>query len=205
MPAPTCLILDFGGVLTTDLWESIRGCARREGLAGDAFLDLLKHDPRVRALYLGAERGEVAQADFERGLAEAAGLSPQGLFARLCTDLRPDETMLTYVARLRATGVRVGILSNSWGAGYFDPYDGYDLDDRADAVVISDHVGMRKPEPGIFTLMVDKLGVPAHECVFVDDMAANLPPAQALGMQVVHHTAAPATIEALTGLFAAFL
>jgi hypothetical protein len=58
--------------------------------------------------------------------------------------------------------VAVGVLSNSWGSGEFDAYAGYDLDRRFDAVVISDRVGLRKPDPAIYRLAADKLGVPPH-------------------------------------------
>jgi putative hydrolase of the HAD superfamily len=142
----TALILDFGGVLTTDLWESVRACARREGLPENALLGLLRDDPEIHRLFVGLERGEVSQADFETRLASAAAISSNGLLARMCADLRPDEAMLTAVAMLRDTGVRVGVLSNSWGSGYFSPYRGYQLDDRADAVVYSDQVRLRKPD-----------------------------------------------------------
>jgi putative hydrolase of the HAD superfamily len=99
------------------------------------------------------------------------------------------------------------VLSNSWGTGpwgegYFDPYDGYRLDELADAVVLSDQVGTRKPEPAIFELMLDRLNVPAKEAVFVDDVAGNLPAAKDLGMQVVHHTMSPVTLAELERLFA---
>jgi putative hydrolase of the HAD superfamily len=199
------LILDFGGVLTTDLFESIRGCARREGLPDNAILDLLSKDRHIRPLFVGLERGEVAQPDFERQLAAAAGLDADRLLSRMCADLRPDEPMLTAIATLRRRGARVGVLSNSWGAGYFDPYEGYDLHDRVDAVVLSDQVGMRKPEPGIFALMLDKLGVPASATVFVDDIAANLVPARDMGMAVIHHTHTPATFAEMARLFGTLL
>lgn len=206
MSRATALILDFGGVLTTDLWDSVRGCARREGLPDDTLLDLLRYDPRIHALFVALERGEVSQATFEAELGTAAGISPQRLLARMCADLQPDDAMLAATAALRARGVRVGVLSNSWGTGpwgdgYFDPYDGYRLDERADAVVISDRVGIRKPEPAIFELMLDRLGVPAKEAVFIDDIAGNLPAAQDLGMRVVHHTMSPVTLAELERLF----
>jgi putative hydrolase of the HAD superfamily len=207
MSRAAALILDFGGVLTTDLWESVRGCARREGLPDDALLDLLRHDPHIHRLFVALERGEVSQAVFEAELGAAAGISPQRLLGRMCADLQPDEAMLAATAALRAQGVRVGVLSNSWGAGpwgggYFDPYDGYQLDQRADAVVISDRVGVRKPQPEIFRLILDKLDVPAAAAVFVDDVVANLPAAQELGMQVIHHVSTPVTLAELERVFA---
>lgn len=199
---PTALILDFGGVLTTDLWESIRDFTRHCGLPADAILDLIGTDPDTRALYVGLERGEVSQPDFEQHLAARLGIPAAGLLVGLAAGLRPDEAMLDAVAALRAHGTRVAVLSNSWGSGpLVDPYDGYQLDARADVIVISDQVGLRKPEPAIFQLTVDKLGVPPTECVFVDDIAANLEPARDMGMHVIHHTATRTTTAALGRLF----
>jgi epoxide hydrolase-like predicted phosphatase len=200
-PTPAALILDFGGVMTTDLWESIRACARREGLPPDALLELLRHDTQIHQLYVGMERGDVSQADFEVRLAAAAGLPAEGLLARMCADLRPDEAILSAVAALRATGVRIGVLSNSWGTGYFSPYQGYDLEKRADALVFSDQVRLRKPEPEIFTLMLDRLGVDAASSVFIDDVAENLPPAEALGVTTIHHVDSAKTVAALESIF----
>ena len=199
--SPAALILDFGGVMTTNLWESIRSCARREGLPPDALLDLLRHDTQVHRLYVGMERGEVSQADFEARLAAAAGLRAEGLLARMCADLQPDEAVLSAIAALRTAGVRIGVLSNSWGTGYFSPYQGYDLEQRADALVFSDRVRLRKPEPAIFTLMLDRLEVDAASSVFIDDVADNLPPAEALGMTTIHHVDGAETVAALELIF----
>lgn len=112
--------------------------------------------------------------------------------------------MLAIVAELRASGVKIAILSNSWGSDDFDPYAPWNLSDLADVVIISDQVHMRKPEPAIFDLAIDKLGVTANQCVFVDDIAAYLEPARNLGMTVLHHTDAAATIRELRNLFSQF-
>ena len=198
---PTALILDFGGVLTTDLWASVRACARHEGLPDNALLDLLRGDPKIHPLNKGLECGEVDQIEFEAHLGAAAGISPDRLLARMCAALRPDQTMLDAVAVLRRAGTRIGILSNSWGSGYFSPYEGYDLENRADALVFSDQVRLRKPEPAIFHLMLDKLGVTATDSVFVDDLAANLVPASELGMRTIHHVDTRQTLAHLELVF----
>jgi putative hydrolase of the HAD superfamily len=197
----TALVLDFGGVLTSDLWESIRNCARRDGLPANALIGLLVEDPNIRPLFTALERGEVDQREFELALAGAAGVPPCGLLARMCADLRPNYSMLDVAARLRASGVLIGILSNSWGAGPFSPYEGYDLEARADAVVLSDQVGLRKPEPAIFSLILDKLGVDAVGAVFVDDVATHLPAAAELGFRTVHHVGTARTLAELERLF----
>jgi putative hydrolase of the HAD superfamily len=93
--------------------------------------------------------------------------------------------MLALVEQARAIGVRTALLSNSWGTGGYDVYSGYDIQRRFDAVVISDQIGIAKPDPTIYRLTVDKLGVSATKCVFVDDVPANLRPAAALRMATV--------------------
>jgi putative hydrolase of the HAD superfamily len=109
--------------------------------------------------------------------------------------------MTEAVAQARAAGVRVGVISNSWGTAPFDPYAGYRLDEQFDAVVISSDVGIRKPDPAIYLLAADKLGVAPALCVFVDDIPANLGPARKVGMAVVHHLDPVSTIRELERLF----
>jgi putative hydrolase of the HAD superfamily len=201
MSAKHALILDFGGVLTSDLWDSVRACARREGLHDEALLDLMRADPAIHPLFMGLERGEVHQHDFEMRLAAAAGISPEGLLGRMCAELQPNQPLLDAIPTLRKSGVRVGVLSNSWGTGYFDPYAGYDLDTKADAIVLSDQVGYRKPEIAIYQLMAELLEVHASEAVFVDDVAGYLPPASQLGMAVIHHTDTLSTLSQLGSYF----
>lgn len=196
------LILDFGGVLTNDFWEVLRGFARREGLDENTFAELFTKDPGGMELLRGLERGSIGQARFESELAARLGLSPDGLLKRLGADLRPDEEMLALVAELRAAGVKIAVLSNSLGSDAYDPYAPWELASRADVVVISDQVKLRKPEPEIFELVLERLGVPASECLFVDDIAAYLKPARAMGMAVWHHTDTAATVAELRRVFA---
>ncbi len=205
MTAATALILDFGGVLTSDFWEALRSFARREGLPNDTLVDLVTKDPAGSGLLRGLERGDIDQAQFEQEIAAHLGVPSAGLLERMAADLRPGDQMLDVIAELRARGVKVAVLSNSWGSDYFDPYAPWKLEDRVDAVIRSDRVHLRKPEPAIFDLAVDELNAPASECVFVDDIAAYLEPAQALGMTVIHHVHPDATIAELRRLFAAYL
>lgn len=200
----TALVLDFGGVLTNDFWGVLRSFAVREGIAEDALVDLVTKDPQGIELLRALERGSVGQAQFEQEMSVRLGLKPDGLLASMAADLRPDEEMLTAVAQLRAAGVKIGILSNSWGSDYFDPYAPWELETRADVVIVSDQVRMRKPDPEIFDLATDKLGVHPTACLFIDDIAAYLEPAKAKGMQVWHHTNTGETIAELRKVFAGF-
>jgi putative hydrolase of the HAD superfamily len=180
------LILDFGGVVTTDFYGALSAFCVREGLPPDAILHTLRDTAEGRAALAAVEAGEISQRDYEVALGQLLGVDDRGLLGRALTDLRPCEPVLALVDRARAAGIGTAVLSNSWGTGDYDPYDGYQLDQRFDAVVISDQVGLRKPDPAIYQLAAHKLSVPPAECVFVDDTEHNLSPAQALGMAVVY-------------------
>ena len=91
-------------------------------------------------------------------------------------------------------------MSNSWGSGTYDPYDGYGLDRLVDAVVISDQVGLRKPDPSIYELTAAKIGIPPQDCVFADDTKANLPAASKLDMKSVHFTDAQSGVAEIRHL-----
>jgi putative hydrolase of the HAD superfamily len=191
------LLLDFGGVITTDFFASIDDHLQRLGLPRGRFRQLVTTDSAGRALYHRLERGEVSQAAFERELAGLLGVDPGGLVAGMLAGLRPDRRIVQAAVRARAAGIRVGVISNSWGTEPFDPYAGYHLHERYDAVVVSGDIGIRKPDPAIYLVAAGKLGLPAGACVLVDDVAANLAPAAELGMATIHHTNSAATVREL--------
>jgi putative hydrolase of the HAD superfamily len=184
------LLLDFGGVLTTSLLEAIRRFCVECGLEPNALLDLFRHDPAGQRLLVDVECGAIGQPEFEAGIGELLGVDHERLVERLLGTVEPEPAILAAAERARAAGVRTGVLSNSWGLDPFDPYAGWDLAERFDAVVISHHTGTRKPDPAIYTLAAERLGLPCDACVFVDDLPHNLEPARALGMSVVHKTSA---------------
>jgi putative hydrolase of the HAD superfamily len=197
------LILDFGGVITTDFYACLSAFCVREGLAPDAVTRALSVIPAGRDTFMAAEAGRVPQRELELMLARQLGVSGEGLIARMLGDLRPRPEAADLAKRARAAGVATAVLSNSWGIGGYDPYAGYDLAALFDVVVISGQVGLRKPEPPIYELTVAKLGLRPEDCVFVDDTPANLATARHLGMAAVHFTGAPsdfAEIERLIGV-----
>ena len=179
------LIVDFGGVLTTRFRTALAGLCQREGLDPRLLHHVLREDPIGKATLYEAERGGVSQRDFEHRLGTLLGVSDEHLTARICADLRPCETMVGLIEQVRAAGIRTALLSNSWGSGEYDIYHGYDLGHLFDAVVISDQVGLAKPDMAIYELTLDKLGLPAKRCVFADDVPVNLAPAATLGMTTV--------------------
>lgn len=194
------LLLDFGGVLTTSLLEAIRRFCVECGLEPNALLDLFRDDPAGRRLLADVECGVISQPEFEKGIGELLGVEHEGLVERLLSSAEPEPAILAAAERARAAGIRTGVLSNSWGLRPFDPYADWSLAERFDAVVISEHTGTRKPDPAIYTLAAERLGLPCKACVFVDDLPHNLEPARALGMAVIHKTSADQLLTDLENL-----
>jgi putative hydrolase of the HAD superfamily len=188
------LILDFGGVITTDFYAALSAFCVREGLSPGAFVHALRDTSEGHGALAAVESGQISQRAYEQVIGRLLGVDDRDLVARALADLHPRPEIVDLVSHARTAGVRAAALSNSWGTGGRDPYDGYGLDDLFDAVVISDQVGLRKPDPAIYLLTAAKIGVPAADCIFVDDTAANLPAARDLGMATVHFTDAEAGV-----------
>lgn len=195
------LILDFGGVVTTDVVAELSAFCVREGLDPGAFGRVLRDDQEGRAAFEAVETGKISQREYEVTVGRLLGVDDHGLLTRALGGLRRRPEVMDLIQRARAAGIRVGLLSNSWGEGEYDPYHGYDLDAIFDAVVISGDTGMRKPDPAIYLIAADELGVPPRECVFADDTAANLPVAEELGMATVHFTGVAEGIGEISRLF----
>ncbi|MEU9149490.1 HAD family phosphatase [Streptomyces sp. NPDC048417] len=193
----TCLIVDYGGVLTTSLDDAVRGFEVREGLCEGAVEHTWYRDPAVVALTHDLERGRATQFDWNRRMGRALGIDSTDLLGRIFADSRLDESMVSVLARARASGLRIGLLSNSMGLAPWNMYRGFDIDAAFDAALISGQHGLRKPEPAVYELILKMLEVPGEECVFVDDNAVNLPPAEALGMATVLHRSAEHSVTRL--------
>ncbi|MEU9343186.1 HAD family phosphatase [Streptomyces sp. NPDC048278] len=183
----TCLIVDFGGVLTTSFDDAVRGFEVREGLPEGAVEKTWYRDPAMVELTHDLERGRATQYAWNRRLGRALGIDGTDLLGRIFADTRLDESMTSVVAQVRAAGLRAGLLSNSMGLAPWNMYRGFDIHASFDAVLLSAQHGMRKPEPAMYELILKMLEVPGDACVFVDDNAENLPPAEALGMATVLH------------------
>jgi putative hydrolase of the HAD superfamily len=191
------LLIDFGGVLTSNVFDSFAAFCRAEGLPPDTVRDLFRTDPAARDLLGELEDGTLANADFEARFAELLGVGPEDLIARLFAGMAPDEAMFDAVAAARRGGVRTGLVSNSWGE---EGYDRARFGELFDVLLISGELGVRKPHPEIYALAAERLGVPPERCVFVDDLPGNLKPAAAIGMATVLHRDAEATIPRLEAL-----
>jgi putative hydrolase of the HAD superfamily len=192
------LLVDFGGVLTTNVFESFRAFCLDEGLDPDAFLDLFRSDPAARADLRKVETGQIEEEDFARRIGERLGVErTDGLIDRLFARITPDGEMVAAVKRARSAGVKTGLLSNSMGSGR---YDRESFPDLFDGVVISGEVGLHKPQPEIFRLGAERIGLSPEECVFVDDLRENCEGAEAVGMTAVLHRGASSTLPELESL-----
>jgi putative hydrolase of the HAD superfamily len=195
---PAALLVDYGGVLTTSIWISFQSFCEAEGLAPNAVKETFVDNGPGLQLLRSLEKGEVADADFEQQFGELLGAEPEGLIERVFAGLRPEEAMLAIVGEVRAAGFPTGLISNSWGTGIYDraPMEIFD------ATVISGDVGLHKPQPEIYELGAERLGVPAAGCVFVDDLRENVAGAEAVGMTALLHRDPESTIAELRRLFA---
>jgi epoxide hydrolase-like predicted phosphatase len=193
------LLVDFGGVLTTNVFDSFRAFCAAEGLDPNTIKDKFRSDPRALGLLRQLEKGELTADEFAPQFADVIGVeSSEGLVERLFAGIGPDERMLDAVRSARRAGVRTGLISNSWGDGL--AYDPALMEELFDGVVISGEVGLHKPQPEIFELGADKIGVPAAECVFVDDLKENIAGAEAVGMAGILHRGSDSTVPELERL-----
>jgi putative hydrolase of the HAD superfamily len=191
------LLVDWGGVLTSDVFESFRAFCELEGLAPDAIASAFRNDVDCRNLLIAFETGTLPEEEFEVRFAPFLGVAAPGLIDRLFAGSAPDEEMIGAVRRARSAGIKTGLVSNSWGTRRY-PRDL--LDELFNGVVISADIGIRKPSPEIYALGAERIGLEPQACVFVDDLPFNLVPAAELGMATVHHRRTEETVPELERL-----
>jgi putative hydrolase of the HAD superfamily len=196
-PVRKGLLIDWGGVLTTNLFASFHAYCLETQIEPQALLGRFRTDPAARDLLIALEKGTLEEAAFEHDFAAMLGVEPQGLIDGLFAGVEPDQAMLDAVRMAHDGGVRTGLVSNSWGV---HRYPRELFAQLFDGVVISAEEGIRKPSRRMYELGAERAGVPAEECVYVDDLPFNLTPAAELGMAVVHHTSAETTIPELERL-----
>lgn len=202
-------ILDFGGVMTQPVSQMFKAFAAAVGLTSQEGRAV------VAAVYGGGPAGEGAIQQLERGditpeqlgvhlaraIAAVTGrhVAAEGLFEQMWGQLQLDDAMVEGIARLRASGVRTALLSNSWGARNY-PFGA--LEEIFDLLVISGTERLRKPDEAFYQLALERLAVAPGRSVFVDDLAANVTVAVRLGMHGIVHTSAADTLAHLEELFA---
>jgi putative hydrolase of the HAD superfamily len=184
------VISDFGGVLTTPLLDSFIAYQRESGIA---FEDLGAALAGAAAAHGGEhplfalEKGEITEAEFIGRLEEQLGRKMGSFRETYFAHLHPNQRMIDYMRELKGRGLRMALLTNNvreWEPHWRAKLP--DIDEIFEVVVDSAFVGMRKPERRIYELTLERLdGVPAGDCLFLDDIDANCEAAAEVGMQVV--------------------
>jgi epoxide hydrolase-like predicted phosphatase len=178
------VILDIGGVLEytpptghTAAWEAELGLAPGE------------LDRRMNDVFRGGSLGTVGLAEVHAALTERLALSPAdlerfmaGVWEEYLGSLNAELT--EWFAGLRPR-YRTGIVSNSFVGAREREQAAYGFGDLTDAIVYSHEVGVRKPDPAIYLLACDRLGVRPQEAVFLDDKEIAVEGARAVGMSAV--------------------
>jgi putative hydrolase of the HAD superfamily len=202
------VVSDFGGVLTSPLLDAFGAFQKDSGVSaaaiGAAMGAAAAADGRHPLFEL--EKGRITEAAFlaqlEAGLEAHLGrpVSLDGFGARLFAALEPNEPLFAYYRDLLGRGVRMAMLTNNvreWEQRWRALLP---VDEVFELVVDSAFVGMRKPEPEIYALTLERLGLPAGACAFVDDLEINVDAARAAGMHGIHHRDTDATIAELEQL-----
>jgi epoxide hydrolase-like predicted phosphatase len=202
------VVFDFGGVFTTSPFSGLHAWHVERGLDPEQGLRLVfgPYDQDTDHPWHRLERGEVAlmaAAEQIKAVAAEEGLELElsEMFGAMGGSDGVRTDMVDLVLDLRARGYRTALITNN----IKEFADGWramiPVDDMFEHVVDSSAVGMRKPDPRIYRLALDALGVEPAASVFLDDAEGNLVAARALGMRTVlvedDHTGAVAELERL--------
>ena len=189
------VIFDFGGVITSSPFEAFNRMEAERGLPHNLVRRINSANPDGNAWAL-FERAEIDAARFDSLFAQEARalgheLPGRDVLALLSGDIRAE--MVAALDWLKANGYRIGCITNNVPTGHGAQMSS--TADRAEAiaailarfdhVVESSKVGIRKPDPAIYRLACDALGVSPERCVYLDDLGINCKPAAALGMAAI--------------------
>ncbi len=184
------VIFDFGGVFTQSPFEVVRLHGEEIGADPEVILEVLfgPYDRDTDHPWHRLERGEIPIDEALREvnvLGVEAGLTvdPFRAFAKFGTGGSMADAMVERTRRLRADGIRTAMITNNvreFGDGWRSLIP---VDELFEVVVDSSHAGVRKPDPAIFHLALDALGVTPDRCLFLDDFPGNITAAEALGIQ----------------------
>jgi putative hydrolase of the HAD superfamily len=189
----------MGGVLTTDFFASMSAHCRRLGLPPDRFREVVTSDPTGRRLYHQIERGEITQTTFERAIAERLGVESRGLLRGFLADAQPNHAIINAADRARAAGIVTGWSRTRGGLNHTTLTRATNSPSGL-TPWSSGEVGLRKPEPAIYELAAERLGLPSSACIYVDDIERNLPAGRTLGMATIHHVNNAETLNQLERL-----
>lgn len=202
------VVSDFGGVLTTPLMQAFAAVQEDSGIPWEQFGAGMARAAELAGTQplFELERGAISEAEFVRqldaGMSEVLGreVTLHGFGEKLFAALHPNEQLIAFMRTLHGRGYRMAILTNNvreWEARWRAMLP---IDEIFELVVDSAFVGMRKPEPEIYELLLAQLGVEAATTVFIDDLEVNCDAARALGMNAVHFQSNEQTIAEVEAL-----
>jgi putative hydrolase of the HAD superfamily len=207
------VIADWGGVFTNPIVDTVNAWLAADLIDRDTYRTVMRgwvtqaYDGDAAGSWIHQlERGDCDPAEFERALAaqlvrtDGAQVPHAGLLSRMFAGSLTVPAMYDLMRTVRKAGFRTCLLSNSWGHG---GYPREVFPELFDAWVISSEVRMRKPEERIFRHAAELLGLRPEQCVFIDDMEANIEAAAAIGMVGVLHrepAETAASVQRLLGL-----
>jgi putative hydrolase of the HAD superfamily len=187
------LICDFGGVLTTPLQEGFLAYQEEAGVSLEELgmaMARAAEEHGDHPLFM-LERGEIAETEFWSRLDQHVGgeFDLDRLRALFFERLERNPPMIELVRELRDGGIRAALLTNNvreWESLWRSKLP--EIDELFEVIVDSAFVGLRKPDPAIYTLTLERLGdVDPDRCVFVDDLDVNCDTARDLGMTAVRY------------------
>ncbi|WP_269585953.1 HAD-IA family hydrolase [Roseibium sp. Sym1] len=191
------LVLDFGGVVTRTLFETHDLTEQALGLAPGTLAWRGPFDPATDPLWQSMQADEISERDYwrtrTREVADLTGrpFTEMADFVKAARGADPDAVMrpeaLAAIETARSAGCRLAILSNE-----LDLFYGPEFREKLaflkdfDVIVDATYTKILKPDPRAYQTCLDRLGLPAASCVFVDDQLRNIRGAEAAGMQTVH-------------------
>jgi putative hydrolase of the HAD superfamily len=204
------IISDFGGVLTTPLIQSFVAFQDQTGIAmetlGSAMQRIAERDGSHPLFEL--EKGELTEASFLERIADELepelGHRPEmHRFSEIYFDaLEPNPPMIELMRELKGRGLRMALLTNN--VREWEPLwrSMIPIDALFEVVVDSAFVGCRKPDPKIYQITLERIGLAGNDCLFVDDVEVNCDAARELGMTAVHFQVNEQAIEEIRAALA---
>jgi putative hydrolase of the HAD superfamily len=197
------VIWDFGGVLTTSPFEAFARFETGRGLPTD-IIRRTNASNHLENAWAKFERAEVDIEAFDRlfaaeSLSLGAEVRGKDVLPLLSGDLRPE---MVEALRRVAAKFKTGCITNNLPANAIGSLGGRSLY-VAEVMALFDHViesakiGLRKPDPRIYRMMTEALGVDPEACVYLDDLGVNLRPARDMGMITIKVLNAPQAIAEL--------
>jgi epoxide hydrolase-like predicted phosphatase len=191
---------DNGGVIVRTEFQAPRQhLAERLGMEYEDLVRLVFESETAKQASIGLIPEEEHWAAVMRRLhlpGSQAQATRDEFFAGDVTDL----ALLDFMRNLRKK-CKVGLISNAW-SGLRPWIVSRKYDDAFDAMIISAEVGMAKPDPRIYQLALEQLGVAASESVFLDDFRENVDGARAVGMHAIHFSRLEQALQELKQLLA---